>query len=149
MRALIQRVTDARVVVAGETVGEITGGLLILLGVGEGDSTEVAVKMAAKCANLRIMEDEANKMNVCLLDSGGAALVVSQFTLYADCRKGRRPSFTGSAGPEESERLYGIFCQAMRDLGIRVETGVFRAEMSVQLTNDGPVTIWLDSDEIC
>ncbi|HEY3413246.1 MAG TPA: D-aminoacyl-tRNA deacylase [Armatimonadota bacterium] len=149
MRALVQRVSEAHVIVDGETVGEISHGLLILLGIGEGDTAELAAKMAAKCANLRILEDEQGKMNRSLLDSGGRALVVSQFTLYADCRKGRRPSFTGSAGPEEGERLYDSFCGALRELGIGVETGVFRAHMDVQLHNDGPVTIWLDSDEIC
>ncbi len=103
--------------------------------------------MAEKCANLRIFEDAEGKMNVNLLDTGGSALVVSQFTLYADCRRGRRPGFTGSAAPEEGERLYEVFCSALRGLGIPVETGVFRAHMDVSLTNDGPVTIWLDSDE--
>jgi D-tyrosyl-tRNA(Tyr) deacylase len=147
MRALLQRVTAARVVVAGEITGEITTGLLILLGVGEGDTDGIARRMAEKCANMRIFEDADGKMNVSLLDARGAALVVSQFTLYADCRKGRRPSFTGSAGPEEGERLYQVFCAALAELGIPVETGVFRAHMDVSLTNDGPVTIWLDSGE--
>jgi D-tyrosyl-tRNA(Tyr) deacylase len=147
MRALLQRVTAARVVVAGEITGEITTGLLILLGVGEGDTDGIARRMAEKCANMRIFEDADGKMNVSLLDARGAALVVSQFTLYADCRKGRRPSFTGSAGPEEGERLYQVFCAALAELGIPVETGVFRAHMDVSLTNDGPVTIWLDSAE--
>ena len=146
MRALIQRVTEARVVVDGSTVAEIANGLVIFLGVGDGDTSDTATRMAAKCANLRILEDGAGKMNRSLLDAGGAALVVSQFTLYADCRKGRRPSFTGSAGPEEGERLYEVFCGALRNCGIGVETGVFRAHMEVQLRNDGPVTIWLDSD---
>lgn len=147
MRALLQRSGPARVVVDGETVGEITRGLVILLGVGEGDTDEVARRMAEKCANLRIFEDADGKMNVSLLDAGGEALVVSQFTLYADCRKGRRPSFTGSAGPGEGERLYESFCAALRAFGIPVATGVFRAHMDVSLTNDGPVTIWLDSDD--
>lgn len=146
MRALLQRSGPAQVAVDGEIVGRIAGGLVILLGVGEGDTDDTARRMAEKCANLRIFEDANGKMNVSLLDAGGAALVVSQFTLYADCRKGRRPSFTGSAGPEEGERLYGVFCTALRALGISVETGVFRAHMDVSLTNNGPVTIWLDSD---
>jgi D-aminoacyl-tRNA deacylase len=148
MRALVQRVTEARVVVDGETVGEIAKGFLILLGIGETDTDDTASRMAAKCANLRILEDDNGKMNRCLLDIGGSALVVSQFTLYADCRKGRRPSFTGSAGPAEGERLYEAFCDALRALGVGVETGVFRAHMDVQLRNDGPVTIWLDSDDV-
>jgi len=148
MRALLQRVTEARVKVAGETVGEIGPGLLILLGVGAGDAEDEARRMAAKCANLRIFEDDDGKMNRSLLENGGAALVVSQFTLYADCRKGRRPSFTGSAGPVEAERLYEAFCDALRGLDVPVQTGVFRAEMDVQLHNDGPVTLWLDSDEV-
>lgn len=148
MRALVQRVSEARVVVDGVIVGEIAEGLLIFLGVGDGDTDDIAIKMAAKCANLRVLEDDDGKMNRSLLDTGGRALVVSQFTLYADCRKGRRPSFTGSAGPEEGERIYDIFCGALRNLGIVIETGLFRAHMDVQLRNDGPVTIWLDSDEV-
>ena len=148
MRAVIQRVTEASVVVNGETVGEIGRGLVILLAVGRGDTDDTADRMADKCANLRVFEDADGKMNVSLLDNGGSALVVSQFTLYGDCRRGRRPSFTESAGPEEGERLYERFCSALRGNGIRVSTGVFRAEMSVRLHNDGPVTIWLDSDEV-
>jgi D-tyrosyl-tRNA(Tyr) deacylase len=148
MRALIQRVSSASVAVDGAVTGAIGPGLLILLGVGEGDTDDVARRMADKCANLRIMEDADGRMNVCLLDSGGEALVVSQFTLYADCRRGRRPGFTGSAGPEEGERLYEVFCDALRNLRVPVQTGVFRAHMHVTLTNDGPVTIWLDSDDV-
>jgi D-tyrosyl-tRNA(Tyr) deacylase len=148
MRALVQRVSQAGVRVDGETVGEIGRGLLVLLGVGEGDTTAVAAKMAAKCANLRVLEDPVGKMNLSVLETGASILVVSQFTLYADCRKGRRPSFTGSAGPEEAERLYEQFCAALGDLGVPVRTGVFRAHMDVSLVNDGPVTIWLDSDDV-
>jgi D-tyrosyl-tRNA(Tyr) deacylase len=148
MRALLQRVSDARVLVGGAVTGEIGHGLLILLGVGAGDGDDEARRMAAKCANLRIFEDEAGKMNRSLLEAGGAALVVSQFTLYADCRKGRRPSFTGGAAPLEAERLYDAFCEALRAMDVPVQTGVFRAEMDVRLHNDGPVTIWLDSDEV-
>lgn len=148
MRALVQRVSQASVTVDGSTVGEIGKGLLILLAVGEGDSAITAEKMAEKCANLRVMEDAEGKMNRSLLDSGESALVVSQFTLYADCRKGRRPSFTGSAGPEQGERLYEAFCSSLRDLGVPTQTGVFRAHVEVGLVNDGPVTIWLDSDEV-
>ena len=148
MRAVIQRVTEASVVVNGETVGAIGRGLVILLAVGRADNDDIADRMADKCANLRVFEDAEGKMNVSLLDNGGSALVVSQFTLYGDCRRGRRPSFTESAGPEEGERLYERFCSALRIHGIQVSTGVFRAEMSVRLHNDGPVTIWLDSDEV-
>lgn len=148
MRALLQRVTEASVLVEGEVTGEIGVGLLIFLGVGAGDGDDEAARMAAKCANLRIFEDADGKMNRSLLAAGGAALVVSQFTLYADCRKGRRPSFTGGAAPVEAERLYDAFCDALRGLDVPVQTGVFRAEMDVRLHNDGPVTIWLDSDEI-
>lgn len=148
MRALIQRVTEAQVVVEGETVGEIGPGLLIFLGVGREDTEDIARRMADKCAQLRIFEDAQGKMNVNLLDAGGSALVVSQFTLYGDCRRGRRPSFTESAGPEDGERLYNVFCDALRQIEIPVQTGVFRAEMRVHLHNDGPVTIWLDSREV-
>lgn len=148
MRALVQRVTEASVVIAGDTVGRIGAGMLILLGVGHGDTDEVAAKMAARCANLRVMEDADGKMNRSLLDTAGSALVVSQFTLYADCRKGRRPSFIGSAVPDEGERLYETFCDALRTCGVPVQTGVFGADMSVRLHNDGPVTIWLDSADV-
>lgn len=148
MRAVLQRVTESSVVVNGETVGEIGRGLVILLAVGLGDTDEIADRMADKCANLRVFEDADGKMNVSLLDNGGSALVVSQFTLYGDCRRGRRPSFTESAGPESGERLYERFCSTLRGYGIEVSTGVFRAEMSVRLHNDGPVTIWLDSDVV-
>jgi D-tyrosyl-tRNA(Tyr) deacylase len=148
MRALLQRVTEARVLVDGRTVGEIGCGLLIFLGVGAGDGDGEARRMADKCANLRIFEDSEGKMNRSLLEAGGAALVVSQFTLYADCRKGRRPSFTGGAAPVEAERLYNGFCDALRQADVPVQTGIFRAEMDVQLHNDGPVTLWLDSDEV-
>jgi D-tyrosyl-tRNA(Tyr) deacylase len=141
-------VTQARVVVAGDVVGEIGRGLLVFAGVGQHDTEDIARRMADKCANLRIFEDEAGKMNVSLLDAGGAALVVSQFTLYGDCRRGRRPSFTESAGPELGERLYEVFCSALMAAGAPVQTGVFRAEMDVQLHNDGPVTLWLDSEEV-
>lgn len=148
MKALVQRVSRASVEVDGCTVGEIGKGLLILLGVGENDTTATAAKMAEKCAHMRVMEDAERKMNLSILDTGDSALVVSQFTLYADCRKGRRPSFTGSAGPEEGERLYEEFCSALLSLGVAVQTGMFRAHMEVSLVNDGPVTIWLDSDEV-
>lgn len=147
MRALLQRVSRAQVMMEGTRTGEIGAGLLILVGVEEGDTDDVARRMAEKSAHLRIFADANGKMNLSLLEAGGAALVVSQFTLAADCRKGRRPSFSGSAPPHEGERLYEVFCAALRDLRIPVETGVFGAHMDVSLTNDGPVTIWLDSAE--
>ena len=148
MRALLQRVTHASVTVAGETVGEAGAGFLILLGVMQGDTDEQAEKLAEKTALLRVFEDEAGKMNRSLLDIGGDALVVSQFTLCADTRKGRRPSFTDSAPPKEAKRLYERYAQALCGLGVaRVEMGVFAAHMEVSLLNHGPVTILLDTDE--
>jgi len=125
-------------------VGAIGPGLLVLLGVGKGDAEADAVAMADRIAGLRIFEDSAGKMNLSLLDTHRAALVVSQFTLYADTRKGRRPSFIDAAPPDEARRLYAHACEALRKLGVRVEEGVFAAEMHVALVNDGPVTIWLD-----
>lgn len=148
MRAVVQRVTRARVVVEGRTTGEIALGLLVLLGVGKNDTDAAAAWMAEKVAHLRIFADELGKMNRSLLDVGGAALVVSQFTLYGDARGQRRPSFIAAAPPEEGNRLYEEFCRALRALGVRVETGVFQAHMAVELTNDGPVTILLDSDKL-
>jgi D-aminoacyl-tRNA deacylase len=144
MRALLQRVREASVTVEGRTVGAIGPGLLVLLGVGKGDGEADAVAMADRIAGLRIFEDSAGKMNLSLLDTHRAALVVSQFTLYADTRKGRRPSFIDAAPPDEARRLYARACEALRSLGVRVEEGVFAAEMQVALVNDGPVTIWLD-----
>ena len=126
-------------------MGAIGPGLLVLLGVGKGDAEADAVAMADRIAGLRIFEDSAGKMNLSLLDTHRAALVVSQFTLYADTRKGRRPSFIDAAPPDEARRLYAHACEALRKLGVRVEEGVFAAEMEVALVNDGPVTIWLDS----
>ena len=125
-------------------MGAIGPGLLVLLGVGKGDGEADAVAMADRIAGLRIFEDSAGKMNLSLLDTHRAALVVSQFTLYADTRKGRRPSFIDAAPPDEARRLYTHACEALRSLGVRVEEGVFAAEMQVALVNDGPVTIWLD-----
>jgi D-tyrosyl-tRNA(Tyr) deacylase len=147
MRALLQRTTGAEVRVAGEVVGAIGGGLVILLGVGPDDLEATAEDLARKSAELRVFRDEAGRTNRSLLDIGGAALVVSQFTLFADTRRGRRPGFTGGAAPELAERLYGRFCQALRDLGVDVATGRFGAEMAVELVNDGPFTIWLDTAE--
>jgi len=148
MRVLIQRVTEARVVVEGKETGKTGQGFLILVGAGKGDTQADARRLAEKTVNLRVFEDAAGKMNLSLLDVGGGALVVSQFTLYADCRKGRRPSFTEAAPPEEGERLYLEYAKAIEEYGVRVATGVFGAHMQVELVNDGPVTIWLDSQEL-
>ncbi len=146
MRALLQRVREARVEVAGAVTGSIGPGLLILLGVARDDSDAAATYLAAKVANLRIFSDAAGKMNRSVLDVAGGALVVSQFTLYGDTRKGRRPSFDQAAPPAEANRLYEAFVAELRRLGVaRVETGVFQADMQVQLINDGPVTILCDS----
>ena len=145
MRAVVQRVTEAKVEVAGEVVGEIGPGLLVLLGVARDDSGEDANYLAEKTANLRIFGDEMGKMNRSLGDVGGAMLVVSQFTLYGDVRRGRRPSYTEAAEPEKANALYEYFVDRVRQQGIRVETGRFQATMQVNLTNDGPVTILLDS----
>ena len=145
---MLQRVSRARVVVDGAVTGEIGAGLLILVGVGKNDTDEAAKYLAEKTANLRIFDDEQGKMNRSLLDVQGAALVVSQFTLYGDARGQRRPSFIQAAPPEEGKRLYEAFVAALRALGVRVETGVFQARMSVELTNDGPVTLLLDSEKL-
>ena len=131
----------------GKVTGEIGAGLMILLGVGKQDSTAVAASLAEKVANLRIFEDPQQKMNLSLLDVKGAALVVSQFTLYGDARGQRRPSFISAAPPELAKQLYDEFCEALRRLGITVATGVFQAMMSVELINEGPVTILLDSEK--
>ena len=145
MRALLQRSTGAEVRVDGDVVGSIEGGLVILLGVGPDDVEATADDLARKTAELRIFRDEAGRTNRSLLDAGGEALVVSQFTLFADTRRGRRPGFTGGAAPELAERLYARFCDALRGLGVSVATGRFGAEMAVELVNDGPFTIWLDT----
>ena len=147
MRAVLQRVSRARVSVDGKVTGEIGAGLMILLGVGKQDSSAIAASLAEKVANLRIFEDPRQKMNLSLLDVKGAALVVSQFTLYGDARGQRRPSFISAAPPELAKRLYDEFCEALRRLGVIVATGVFQAMMSVELVNEGPVTILLDSDK--
>ena len=147
MRAVVQRVSRARVIVEGSVTGEITNGLMILLGVGRDDTSAIATGMAEKIANLRIFEDNQRKMNRSLLNVGGSALVVSQFTLYGDARGQRRPSFIAAAPPEQAKTLYSEFCEAMRRLGVTVATGVFQAMMSVELVNEGPVTILLDSDK--
>lgn len=147
MRAVLQRVSRAKVTVNDAVTGEIAAGLMILLGVGREDTSPTAGVMAEKIANLRIFEDPHGKMNLSLLDVGGAALVVSQFTLYGDARGQRRPSFMAAAPPEIAKALYEEFCAALAALGITVATGVFQAAMSVELVNEGPVTILLDSDK--
>jgi D-aminoacyl-tRNA deacylase len=147
MRAVIQRVSRARVTVEGRATGEIGAGLMVLLGVGREDIPAVASSMAEKIANLRIFEDAQGKMNRSLLDVNGAALVVSQFTLYGDARGQRRPSFISAAPPELASKLYEDFNAALRALGVSVATGIFQAMMSVELVNEGPVTILLDSDK--
>jgi len=147
MRAVVQRVSRARVTTEGSVTGEIAAGLVILLGVGRADTPAVAVSMAEKIVNLRIFEDDQGKMNRSLLDVKGSALVVSQFTLYGDVRGQRRPSFVAAAPPEEAKKLYEEFSEALRRFGVTVATGVFQARMSVELINEGPVTILLDSDK--
>ncbi len=147
MRAVVQRVSRARVTVEGRVTGEIGAGLMILLGVGREDTSAVASSMAEKVANLRIFEDAQRKMNLSLLDTKGAALVVSQFTLYGDARGQRRPSFISAAPPEKAKTLYEEFVAAMQGLGVSVGTGIFQTMMSVELVNEGPVTILLDSDK--
>lgn len=144
---MVQRVSQARVVVAGETVGQIGLGLLVLLGVGRGDTPDDAAYLARKIAGLRVFADEEGKMNLALAEVGGEVLVVSQFTLYGDTRKGNRPSFVGAAPPDEGKRLYERFCDLLAAQGLHVETGVYQAHMEVHLINDGPVTLWLDSAE--
>ena len=147
MRAVVQRVSRAKVSVEGRVTGEIGPGLMILLGVGKEDSSQVAAAMAEKVANLRIFEDEQGKMNRSLLDVKGSALVVSQFTLYGDARGQRRPSFISAAPPELAKKLYEEFCAALGEIGVAVGTGIFQAMMSVELVNEGPVTILLDSEK--
>jgi len=148
MRAVVQRVSRAKVTVEGRVTGEIGAGLLVLLGVGKEDSAAVAASMAEKLANLRIFEDAAGKMNLSLLEVRGSALVVSQFTLYGDARGQRRPSFISAAPPEMAKRLYEEFCEALKNLGVTVGTGIFQAMMSVELVNEGPVTILVDSEKL-
>ena len=147
MRSVVQRVSRAKVTVDGAITGEIGPGLLILLGVGKEDTSAVASSMAEKVAHLRIFEDDQGKMNRSLLDVKGGALVVSQFTLYGDARGQRRPSFISAAPPEKAKALYEEFAAALRALGVTVATGIFQAMMSVELVNEGPVTILLDSDK--
>ncbi len=147
MRALLQRVASASVRVDGQCVGQIGVGWLVLLGIGRGDDASVARWMAEKCVHLRGFCDEAGKMNRSLLEVGGAMLVVSQFTLYGDCSRGRRPGFDAAAAPEIAVQLYETYCQAVRELGVTVEQGIFQADMQVSLINDGPVTLWVERDK--
>ena len=147
MRALLQRTSGASVTVDGETVGSIGSGLVVLLGVGPADDEATADALARRITELRIFRDGEGRTNSSLIEVGGGVLLISQFTLFADTRRGRRPGFTGAAPPEQAERLYERVATALRALGVDVATGRFGAEMAVQLTNDGPLTIWLDTDD--
>ena len=142
----MQRVSSARVEIDGEVAGSIGRGLLVLLGVGQGDSEKQAHWLADKIAGLRIFEDDDGKMNLSVEEVGGSALVVSQFTLYGDCRKGRRPSFTDAAPPQEADRLYQVFVARLKERGLPVATGVFQAMMQVHLVNEGPVTVLVETE---
>ncbi|HTZ72846.1 MAG TPA: D-aminoacyl-tRNA deacylase [Candidatus Aquilonibacter sp.] len=148
MRAVIQRVTHARVLVDGQVTGEIGRGLVVLLGIGKDDPPTAWVAMADKVAKLRIFDDENGKMNLALADVGGAVLAVSQFTLYGDTHGQRRPSFVGAASAEQGRAGYDDFVRALKALGVQVETGIFQARMAVELANDGPVTILIDSSKL-
>ncbi|MDO8682612.1 MAG: D-aminoacyl-tRNA deacylase [Armatimonadota bacterium] len=148
MRAVVQRVSKGSVTIDGEEVARIGSGLVILLGVGKDDGSDDAKWLADKIANLRIMEDEQGKMNLSLLETGGEAIVVSQFTLYGDCRKGRRPGFDRAAPPDMADELYKRFVENLQEIGIRTQTGQFRAKMLVEIDNDGPVTLLLDTKQI-
>jgi len=147
MRVLLQRVTRAEVRVEGEVIGSIAGGLAVLVGVGPTDTPQVAVDLAQRITELRIFRDDEGRTNRSLIDARGAVLAISQFTLYADTRRGRRPGFTGAAAPDLADELYRQFVAALRALDVTVETGRFGAEMAVELINDGPFTIWLDTDD--
>ena len=147
MRAVIQRVSEASVAISNEIVGEIRDGVLVLLGVARDDTSADADYLADKITNLRIFADDGGKMNRSLLETGGEMLVVSQFTLYGDARRGRRPSYSDAAGPEKANELYEYFVERVRSFGIKTETGVFQAMMRVGLINEGPVTILLDSQK--
>jgi len=148
MRILLQRVSSASVTVDGHTVGKIGRGLLLLCGFGRDDKDEFIPKMADKCLSMRIFEDNEHKMNLSVKDIGGEILVVSQFTLYANCRKGRRPSFDESMAPDEAERMYELLKTELSKSGLKVAGGIFATKMQVSLVNDGPVTIWLDDKEL-
>lgn len=148
MRAVVQRVTEGSVTVDNKITGAVENGFVILLGVGKDDTKEDADYIADKTANLRVFEDENGKMNLSIKDVGGSVLAVSQFTLYADCRKGRRPGFTEAAAPEKAKELYDYFTSRLRELQLRVEEGIFQADMLVKIYNDGPVTLLLDSKKL-
>jgi D-aminoacyl-tRNA deacylase len=145
MRIVLQRVSQASVTVSGEIVGQVGRGVLILVGVAKGDTASNSASLAEKIVNLRVFPDAAGKMNLSILDIGGAALVVSQFTLYGDCSKGRRPGFDAAAGPELAKTLYENLVSTLRAMGVQVETGVFQTTMAVSLINDGPATFILES----
>lgn len=147
MRVVVQRVKNASCTIDGDVTGEIDAGLVLLVGITQEDGEEEATQLADKVVNLRIFNDDEGKMNVSLLEQGGGILSISQFTLYGDCRKGRRPSFIKAADPEHGERLYHFFNERLEASGLRVETGVFGAMMDIALVNDGPVTILLDSED--
>ncbi len=147
MRALLQRVSQAKVTVDGQVTGAIGNGFLVLLGVGPDDTPQIAERLWDKIRRLRVFDDAAGKMNLSLEAVGGSVLVVSQFTLYANCRRGNRPGFTDAAKPQLANELYQHFCQVAA-YDVPVETGIFAAEMQVSLTNDGPITIWLDTDDL-
>jgi len=148
MRAVVQRVKRSHVEVDGKITGQINKGLMVLLGISEDDKTEDIDYMIDKIVNLRIFEDDDNKMNLSMLDVGGEILVVSQFTLYGDCRKGRRPSFVRAARPEKAQELYNIFIERLKEKNINVQSGIFQADMTVYIENDGPVTLIVDSEKI-
>lgn len=148
MRVVAQRVSSSCVSVAGETTGEIGVGLCVLVGVAPGDTEADVRKTVKKLIDLRIFEDENGKMDRSLIDVGGELLAVSQFTLFADCRKGRRPSFSGAADPEKGKELYNLFVEAAKGYGVKVGTGVFGADMKLEITNEGPVTIIIDSADL-
>ena len=148
MRAVVQRVSKAKVSIGNQTKGEIGIGLVVFLGVGKDDSEDDAKYLASKISGLRIFEDSSGLMNLSVLDIGGAVLAISQFTLYADCRKGRRPGFSAAAGPEEAEKLYDYFCAQLHQEGLKTATGQFQADMKINVDNDGPVTILLDSRKL-
>jgi D-tyrosyl-tRNA(Tyr) deacylase len=147
VRALLQRTSGASVAVDGEILGSIGSGLVVFVGVGPADDEATADALARRITELRIFRDGEGRTNSSLIDVGGAVLLVSQFTLFADTRRGRRPGFTGAAPPDQAERLYERIAAALRDLGVEVATGRFGAEMAVELTNDGPFTIWLDTGD--